>query len=290
MIEFLDGVRETVMYPEHFGIRLYLNELATDYQIHWHAAAEVIMPIENSYAAVVGDVRYELQPGDILLIPPGELHELFAPESGKRLILQFDYSQLSHMNGFDSALAMMRPCILLTEGSDEELIRMLRPLLNEIMEEYFGNSLLKEAQAYSILIRFMVILGRALLTKDQHFSRALGPKRLKDIDRFMQVCRYIREHCTENLLVDDAAKVAGLSKFHFVRMFKQFTGVSYNTYLNRQRIQVAENLFADPTISITEVAMRSGFGSLNTFNRVFKIHKRCTPSQYKQLRGEHIHH
>lgn len=290
MIEFLDGVRETVMYPEHFGIRLYLNELATDYQIHWHAAAEVIMPIENNYTAVVGDVRYELQPGDILLIPPGELHELFAPESGKRLILQFDYSQLSHMNGFDSALAMMRPCILLTEGSDEELIRMLRPLLNEIMEEYFGSSLLKEAQSYSILIRFMVILGRALLTQDRRFNQALGPKRLKDIDRFMQVCRYIREHCTENLLVDDAAKVAGLSKFHFVRMFKQFTGVSYNMYLNRQRIQVAENLFADPTISITEVAMRSGFGSLNTFNRVFKIHKRCTPSQYKQLRGEHIHH
>lgn len=288
MIEFLDGTRETVMYPEHFGIRLYMNNSAIDYPLHWHSAAEIIMPIVNTYTAVIDGVEVTLEPGDILIIPPGELHELFAPATGKRMILQFDSSQLTHMNGIDSTLAVLRPCTVLRAGQDDELLRTLRPMLDEIMDEYFGTSPLREAQAYSLLIQFLVALGRKLLTEGRVPARAQSAKRHKDIERFIHVCRYIRDHCTENIRAEDAACEAGLSKFHFVRMFKQFTGVSFHTYLNRERIMTAETLLLDPQLTITEVAMRSGFGSLATFNRVFKEHKKCTPSQYKQLRGHHI--
>jgi AraC-like DNA-binding protein len=165
-------------------------------------------------------------------------------------------------------------------------------MLNEIMDEYFGNAPLREAQAYSLLIQFLVKLGRKLLTEgrlSQPSTQAEPAKRRKDIERFIRVCRFIREHCTENISVEDAALEAGLSKYHFVRMFKQFTGVSFLTYLNRERIHIAEALLIEPNVTITEVAMRSGFGSLATFNRVFKEHKKCTPSQYKTLHGQHIH-
>jgi len=292
MIEFLDGTRETVMYPEHFGIRLYMNDKAVNYPVHWHSAAEIIMPIENIYTAVIDGVTHTLKPGEVLLIPPGELHELFAPPSGRRMILQFDISQFTHMNGFDSTLAMLRPCTILRTGRDDELLAALRPMLDEIMDEYFGVSPLREAQAYSLLIQFLVKLGRKLLTEGHASAPSIQTepaKRRKDIERFMRVCRYIREHCTENISAEDAAREAGLSKFHFVRMFKQFTGVSFLTYLNRERIHIAEALLIEPNVTITEVAMRSGFGSLATFNRVFKEYKRCTPSQYKMLHGQHIH-
>jgi AraC-like DNA-binding protein len=289
MIEFLDGTRETVMYPEHFGIRLYMNDKAVDYPVHWHSATELIMPIDNIYTAVIDDTRYLLEPGEILIIPPGELHELFAPPTGRRMILQFDTSQFTHMNGFDSTLAMLRPCTHLCTGRDDELLALLRPMLNEIMNEYFGASPLREAQAYALLIQFLVTLGRKLLTDGRPSTQTEPAKRRKDIERFMRVCRYIREHCTEDISAEDAAREAGLSKFHFVRMFKQFTGVSFLTYLNRERIHIAEALLTEPNVTITEVAMRSGFGSLATFNRVFKEYKKCTPSQYKLLHGQHIH-
>mgnify|MGYP002620545082 CR=1 FL=1 len=291
MIEFLDGTRETVMYPEHFGIRLYMNDKAVDYPVHWHSATEIIMPIENIYTAVIDGSRYTLEPGEILLIPPGELHELFAPPSGRRMILQFDSSKFTHMNGFDSTLAMLRPCTVLRAGRDDELLGSLRPMLGEIMDEYFGTSPLREAQAYSLLIQFLVRLGRKLLNDGRlarQSAEAEPAKRRKDIERFMRVCRYIREHCTEDISAEDAAREAGLSKFHFVRMFKQFTGVSFLTYLNRERLHIAEALLIEPNVTITEVAMRSGFGSLATFNRVFKEYKKCTPSRYKMLHGQHI--
>ncbi|MNC77524.1 Virulence regulon transcriptional activator VirF [compost metagenome] len=64
--------------------------------------------------------------------------------------------------------------------------------------------------------------------------------------------------------------------------------MSCYSYLNQQRIMYAEKLLIDPSLSITDVAMQSGFVSLATFNRVFKTYKNCTPTQYKLLQGVHI--
>ncbi|WP_040953006.1 helix-turn-helix domain-containing protein [Gorillibacterium massiliense] len=290
MIEILNGTRETVSYHEHFGIRLYLNHEAEDYPIHWHTAAEVIMPIENIYTVIVNDTKHVLQPGDILVIPPGELHELFAPDSGERIILQFDYSLLQNLNGFNSTFHLLRPYVTVTAEDNKELHEQIKPLILDIMKEYFSKSLLKEASAYSMLIQFYVILGRNCMEGDQRFPHNGSQKQHRYIDKFLQVCNYMNEHCTEDIQVDDLAAIAGFSKFHFARLFKQFTGMSYYSYLNEHRIMHAEKLLIDPNLSITEVAMRSGFVSLATFNRVFKTYKKCTPTQYKMLHGNHGNH
>lgn len=287
MIEMLDGTRETVLYREHFGIRLYINDVAVHYPLHWHTAVEIIMPLENRYTAVVDGTRYVLRPGDILLIPSGELHELYAPESGKRLILQFDYALFSNMNGFDSFFSMLRPCCLIANGQAghyEELLPMLKRLLMDLAREYFGTTVFREAQAYALLIQFLVLLGRRLLTEGRQIpGSAHSSKRHRHIDTFMRICQYIQAHCTEDLRTEDLARLANLSKYHFARLFKQFTGMSCTRYIHQQRIMLAERMLIDPNASITEVALSSGFGSLATFNRVFKAHKKCTPSQYKRL-------
>lgn len=57
-------------------------------------------------------------------------------------------------------------------------------------------------------------------------------------------------------------------------------------YLIGRRIAYAERLLLTPNLSITEVAMQSGFNSLSTFNRIFKTAKNCTPSSYKSLNRE----
>ena len=52
------------------------------------------MPTENSYRVRCGETEYLIQPGEILIICPGILHELFAPEHGKRIIFQPNLGQL----------------------------------------------------------------------------------------------------------------------------------------------------------------------------------------------------
>ena len=99
----------------------------------------------------------------------------------------------------------------------------------------------------------------------------------------MDVCSYINDHCTEELTLDTVAARAGFSKYHFTRLFKQFTNVSFYKYLNQKRIENAERLLTNPQMSVTEVSLASGFSSLSSFIRMFKLVKGCTPSEYRAL-------
>ena len=83
--------------------------------------------------------------------------------------------------------------------------------------------------------------------------------------------------------LDDVASLAGFSKYHFSRLFKNFTGLSFYKYLNKKRIEQAEKLLVDPALSITEVALQSGFSSLSAFIRMFKLIKDCTPTEFRSL-------
>ncbi|MFB9276922.1 AraC family transcriptional regulator [Cohnella cellulosilytica] len=289
MIKVLNGTKETVSYDEHFGIRLYLNHEVENYPVHWHTAAEIIMPLENIYTVIVSDVKFVLSPGDILVIPPGELHEIHAPDAGERMILQFDYSLLYNLKGFDSTFHLMRPCCMIPAERNELLGQTLRKPLMDLTNEYHGNALLKEAAAYALLIQFFVLVGRNVMHGEHRAGPSKSQKYRKNIDTFLKVCNYMNEHCTEDVQVDELAEIAGFSKFHFTRLFKQFIGMSYYDYLNQHRIMFAEKLLIDPNLSVTEVAMRSGFGSLATFNRAFKSYKKCTPTQYKRLHDSRSH-
>lgn len=287
MIEILEGTRETVSYSPHFRVRLYLNQEMENYPIHWHPAVEIIMPLENIYTAVVIGEKHILNPRDILVIPPGELHELYAPESGRRMILQFDSAILYQLDGFSSSMSLLGSSIVIRAEQHKELHASLEALLLQIMNEYFSDALLKEAAAFSLLIQFFVQLGRNYVSGENRFPHTRTGKQHKYVDMFLEICTYVNEHCTEDISIEHVAARAGFSKFHFIRLFKQFTGSSYYAYLNKRKIMNAEKLLMEPDLSITEVAMRSGFVSLSTFNRVFKSYKKCTPTQFKNLQGVH---
>ena len=94
---------------------------------------------------------------------------------------------------------------------------------------------------------------------------------------------YINEHYLEEMSLEDAALFAGFSKYYFSRMFKRFSGISFLDYLTRKRLNAATELLVHTDQPIQEIARSSGFGSIATFNRIFREHKSCTPSQYRAI-------
>lgn len=283
MIEILNGLVETVSYNGMNGVRVYHNDECEDYPIHWHTAMELIMPIKSIYTVEIGNRKIELQDGDIIILPPGELHSLYAPNQGERLIMLIDYSLLCSLKGMDALLHTFAPYKIIARESEPDLEIKLKSYLLEIESEYFGNASYREARIYSILISFFVFLGRDSRNTEQRFGNITSNKQHEYVEKFIKVCNYINDHCVEDITVEQLADIAGFSRFHFARLFKQFTNVSYYDYLTQKRIEHAEKLLITPDISITEVAMQSGFNSLSTFNRVFKNFKNCTPSEYKGL-------
>ncbi len=96
---------------------------------------------------------------------------------------------------------------------------------------------------------------------------------------------YIVENFTQPPNLADVAKISGFSKFHFHRLFKEFTGETLNQFIKRIRLErSAFYLYFLKEKTITDVALSCGFSSSQNFASAFKKHFKTTPKQYKQNR------
>lgn len=284
MYRIMDGIFEKIGYNSNSSVLLHTNNLNIGYPIHWHTAIEMIMPIEGVYTIIINKTTYVLEEGDILIIPPGELHELISPPEGVRLILLFDFSLISNLDGFTNILTtILNQPRLINSTTALDIHTQLKNLLEDITEEYNSNTSFKEPAIYAKIIQMFVLAGRKYMSTETLFPDVKLNKQREYVDKFNIIFDYINRNYMELITLDAIAGVAGFSKFHFSRLFKQFTDMSFYDYLNQKRVKEAESLLLDPNLSITDVAMRSGFSSISTFNRVFKSFKECTPTEFKNL-------
>ncbi len=282
MIENLKGIFEIVNFRENTNLTLYDNIAHEDYPPHWHTPLEIIMPIENIYTVTCTEQTFVLQENDIILICPYTLHALHAPEKGRRIIFQPDISILKEIRDLETVLSVISPVFLITQEKYPEIHPQIRTLLIEIMDEYEKNTPLAEAAIYSKFLSIIILIGRTYTENIKNFD-ITNHKQQQYAEKFIYICNYISAHCTDNLSLDDMASIAGFSKFHFTRLFKQFTNVSFYKYLNQKRIATAEKLLANPEYTITDVALNSGFSSVSSFIRMFKIIKNCTPTEFRSM-------
>lgn len=282
-MRILDGIYEKVDYQNNTSILLHINHETDNYSTHWHTAIELIMPISNFYTITIGKTTYRLMEGEILVIPPGELHELIAPSEGVRRILLFDFSLISNLRGFSNIISVLNQPRLISEATAPEILPQLQSLFDEITSEYNSKNTLREAAIYALIIQMFVLLGRKYMSTENLFPDVKVNKQKEYIDKFNLIFEYINNNFMEDISLEAIADVAGFSKFHFSRLFKQFTDMSFYDYLNQRRVKEAEKYLLNPSLSITEIALRSGFSSISTFNRVFKSFKECTPTEFKNL-------
>ena len=97
------------------------------------------------------------------------------------------------------------------------------------------------------------------------------------------VLDYLDNHYSENVTLEQAAQLAGFSKFYFTRLFKEYTNHTFYEYLTEKRIRAAEQMLLIPKFPVTEVSIQAGFSSLSSFNRTFKRNKGCSPTEYRNL-------
>ena len=131
-------------------------------------------------------------------------------------------------------------------------------------------------------------LSASLIVRSRDHSQRIGfssGKQQDYINQFVIICNYIDTHCTENLSLDGAAEMSGFSKYHFARLFKEFTNESFYKYVNKKRIQYSEQLLLHQKMSVTEVALSSGFSNTSSFIRMFKLINGCTPREFRKNRA-----
>lgn len=84
-----------------------------------------------------------------------------------------------------------------------------------------------------------------------------------------RVRAYIDDHIGERISLDELARQAGVSRFHFARQFRLSTGESAMGYLRRVRIERSKSILQTRGTTIAEVAARLGFSDQSHFTRIF---------------------
>lgn len=281
MIENLDGIHETVNYRDHSSIKLYDNTDFEAYPTHWHSCVEIIMPVKNTYTVEYDKASSILQEGEILFLCGGALHRVPACE-GERYILQAEINPFHQIKGLEETMTRFYPAVLISPETTPDAYEKVHSLFLEIVDEYPKKNTTGEILMYARILEMIRLIGQNHSHIQPHFPTG-NIKQKEYTEIFMSICDYISEHCDENLSLDSVAAISGFSKYHFSRLFKQYTNYSFYKYLNIKRIARAEQLLIDPSLSITEVALSSGFPSHSSFIRMFKIIKGCTPSEFRSI-------
>jgi len=111
--------------------------------------------------------------------------------------------------------------------------------------------------------------------------RLSGPPRLTD-DQLRRGIDYIYDHIGEGLDLGSISRAAGLSAFHFARLFKAATGDSPFQFVTRKRMERAKELLRKTRLPVSDIAERVGYQQPGHFSARFRSVLGCSPDAYRK--------
>jgi AraC-like DNA-binding protein len=104
----------------------------------------------------------------------------------------------------------------------------------------------------------------------------------ESFSEFSTICEYLEKNYAKSITLDELSKLAGMSKYHFLRSFTCQNGITPYSYLQTIRISQAKKML-EQGISAVEVALRTGFSDQSHFSNFFKKLIGVTPRQYMRI-------
>ena len=235
---------------------------------HWHIQCELVYVLEGTFTAGVNREIYDMEPGDFLVVSSNDIH-YYLTHGSRILLILFHPEVLGLAQGWPQG-TFLRPLVHAAE-------------IQQTVKELFA-WLVKKRQMDSLMQRGVVNLLCSFAQEKAGFvseEKALSaPHRL-----VQEAIEYIGKNYREDIgLVQIAAQV-NISKYHFSRKFKEYTGMSIPQHINSVRLFHAEQMLAGGEASISDIAYACGFGSLRNFNRAFLSKNGVTPAVYRRENG-----
>ncbi|RZJ24659.1 MAG: AraC family transcriptional regulator [Haliea sp.] len=216
----------------------------------------------------------------LMVIPPGlsfTHHGNTPPPTGKRVrpghLATFRISrELFSDSAISLGLGQLQAQLMHQIVPADETLRLLaQSLLADLRAGSPAGALATEAIAHALLCRL-------LLRQHKHLTAAATPP----LDR---VQAHIEAHLQGALTLQQLADVAGMSLFHFCRVFRDSLGVTPHQHILARRMAHARRLlWAQSGMSMLEIALTCGFGSSSHFAAQFKRHTGQTPLQWQRSR------
>ena len=275
-----DDSLEIVDYVPQTHVRIWYNCQMEGYELHHHAALEIIYCVQNTYTVTAGRETFSLGEGDILFIPPNVIHRLIGGVQGVRFIMLFDLEPASMFRETRLLAPVMNGPFHLRKKDRPDLYCAVQERFERMIDLYFSQQAMWEISVYTELLNIAAAIGRDYFDKTNSFSPSSSEHGKINYDKFSALLDYIDEHYSEDISLMDAASYVGFSKFHFTRLFHEYTGTTFYDYLLRRRIRAAQKMLSTD-LSVTEISYRCGFHNLTSFSRSFRSFTGISPSAYR---------
>ena len=251
----------------HRGMSKRVAETGTSWP-HYHSLYEIYFMLEGNCTYIIDNKVYNVQAGDIVIIPDGMIHHTkYDDLNHSRILINCspEYVPTSVKNGLASGIYLYRNPFIVDEA---------RKIFEKAESEYMR----KDAYSDEILIcHTHSLLYLLLRNSDSCITVDEGNKVIE------QAVAYIRENFASDITLSALAKKFSVSPEHFSRMFKKETGLGFSKYLNSLRLQYAEHLLKSTDIqNITQVAEICGFEDSNYFSKKFKEVYGASPKKIRQ--------
>ena len=260
--------REATASPENFiELALPFPKSHPHYEWTWLIEGSAHMQIEN--------VVHRLEQGDCCLLPPGLSHvDVYDRSTTSYRLLWFNYSiGTMHTSLFDyEPFGQWRISENTYTESVQELGLVLETLRHEMIHREEG-----AADAITgLLLQLMVRVQRGLSASNSDTYPKLGVTSY-------EVLRFLMQHFSEPLTLDDIARAVRLSPHYAATKFRQETGMTIFEKLAEIRVEHAVRLLLERQLPLEKIALAVGYKTVDHFSRTFRKVKGTPPSRYGLL-------
>ena len=232
--------------------------------LHMHISPEIILVSRGELRMSVRGKDYVIKAGEALFVAPFEAHSFLSETENSCHVLMFSKDLLSYMSNFLRTNQIVNH--LFTPS--RSLVSMVDSYLPD--RRNFADQ--KKAAAILAPLFFEIYVGCKFRERAQPFE-----------DRLLFAIEYVNNNFNTDLTLDDVARAAGLHPVTVSKSFSRRTGTTFGFFLKVLRSSHAASLINNKeTLSFTEIAFRSGFGTVRSFNRTFREIYGMTPTEYKR--------
>jgi len=263
------------------------NNGHTIFSSHWHESClEIIMVTRGEVELHIGGKSFIGVPGDIFLIEEGVIHSGYVvdePPGYYTILLDRDrLASSDFMNVASRSLLTghLRLPARLRSGEDapyEACALAIRAIINEFTRKAEGYEIAMKSYLHILLLELARSYGEFSARTERRSETAE-----RNMERLKEAITYIESNYRERLTVGATARVAGMSPYYFCRMFKHAVGRTFTEFIHLYRIGQAETLIRTTGLPISLIAERTGFGTVQYLDELFKRYKGCTPTQLRK--------
>ncbi|AEI40789.1 AraC family transcriptional regulator [Paenibacillus mucilaginosus] len=250
---------------------------------------ELIIGVSETVYLREEDMRFEVGPGDALLLRPGLAHGGYraSPPGVKFYWFHFDCPQGAQ---WLTAPAMKRTAeeiqarahrawsvgeVYLPQHLHIEQKERIGILVSQILHVANANYLTAHSVNYLLTSLFIEISEQVLAPTPARGARMQGDA------QFIKMAEWTRIHAEEPLTVSALAAKFNYNKDYLTRLFKQHTGMGPLDFIHSVRIAKAKELLSRTALSVREIAAEAGYPDDKYFMRLFRQHTNMTPTQYR---------